>query len=98
MKMFIVGFEANSGVGKNSGKAYAMGNLHTMAELAPPFTEGGVSVGQMGTTYACDVPLIDKIKHLPCPFYAEVETVPVMRFGKREEQVRDIKPIERVKQ
>lgn len=96
-KMTIIGFEANSGVGKNSGKAYAMGSLHTMAKLAPAFTEGGTSVGQAGTTYQCDVPLIDKIKHLQPPFSAEVETETVLRFGKREEMVIDIKPLERIK-
>ncbi len=93
MKMQIVGFEGSSGVGKTSGKAYAIGQLHTLAQLAEPFSEGGISRGQMGTTYACPLPLVEKIKHLQPPFIAEVDVTAVMRFGKREEQVRDITPV-----
>lgn len=93
MKMQIVGFEGSSGVGKTSGKAYAIGQLHTLAQLAEPFQDGGISRGQMGTTYACPLPLVEKIKHLQPPFSAEVDVQAVMRFGKREEQVRDITPL-----
>lgn len=93
MKVQIVGFEGSSGVGKKSGKEYAIGNLHTLADLAPAFQEAGISKGQMGTTYSCPLPLIEKIKHLPTPFFAEVDLRPVMRFGKREEQVFDIAPV-----
>lgn len=97
MKMQIVGFEGSSGVGKTSGKAYAIGQLHTLAQLAEPFSESGISKGQMGTTYPCPLPLVEKIKHLQPPFMAEVDVRAVMRFGKREEQVFDIAPAAIVK-
>lgn len=93
MKVQIVGFEGSSGVGKTSGKAYAIGQLHTLAQLAEAFQDEGISKGQMGTTYKCPLPLVEKIKHLQPPFMAEVDVRPVMRFGKREEEVHDIAPI-----
>lgn len=92
-KMQIVGFEGSSGVGKTSGKAYAMGQIHTLATLAEPFSENGISKGQMGTTYRCPLPLVEKIKHLTPPFAADVDVRPVMRFGKREDEVFDILPV-----
>lgn len=94
MKMQIVGFEGSSGVGKKTGKAYAVGQLHTLARLAEPFNEDGISKGQMGTTFRCPLPLIEKIKHLAPPFVAEVTVESVMRFGNREEEVTDIAPSE----
>lgn len=97
MKMQIVGFEGTSGVGKTSGKAYEIGQLHTVIDLSEPFGDAGVSKGQMGTTYRCPLPLIMNIKHLQPPFVAEVEVRDVMKFGKREQEVLDIKPIEQVR-
>ena len=93
MKMQIVGFEGSSGVGKSSGKAYAIGQLHTLAHLAEPYQEGGISRGMMGTTYQCPLPLVEKVRHLQPPFMADVDVRAVMRFGKREEQVFDILPV-----
>lgn len=92
MKMHIVGFEGSQGVSK-AGKAYAMGQLHTLAQLAEPFQAEGISKGQMGTTYRCPLPLVEKIKHLAPPFAAEVDVRAVMRFGKREEEIFDILPV-----
>lgn len=97
MKLQIVGIEGSSGVSNKSGKAYEIGQLHTLAVLAPPLAEGGISRGQMGTTYRCPLPLIEKVKHLAPPFMAEVTIQPVMRFGKREEEVTDIAPVAVVK-
>lgn len=93
MKMQIVGFEGSQGVGKISGKAYAIGQLHTLASLAAPLSDDGISSGQMGTTYRCPLPLVEKIKHLRPPFMAEVDVRAEMRFGKREEVVYDVTPI-----
>lgn len=92
-KMKITGYEGSSGVGKTSGKAYAIGQLHTLAPLAEAFSEGGISRGEMGTTYQCPLLLVEKIKHIQPPFLAEVDIQDVMRFGKREQQVRDITPV-----
>lgn len=97
MKLQIVGIEGSSGVGKTSGKAFEIGQLHTLAPLAEPYGDAGVSKGQMGTTYRCPLPLIMKIKHLTPPFIAEVDVRDVMKFGKREQEVLDIQPVEQVR-
>ncbi len=89
MKLNIVGYEGSSGVSK-AGKAYEIGQLHTLAPLAEPFGDAGVARGQMGTTYRTPLPLIMKLKNTPCPFMAEVDIRDVMRFGKREQDVYDI--------
>lgn len=94
MKMQIVGFEGSSGVSAKSGKAYEIGQLHALAPLAAPYGDAGVSKGAMGTTYRCPLPLIMKIQSLPCPFMAEVDVRDVMKFGKREQEVFDIAPVE----
>lgn len=97
MKMQIVGIEGSSGIGTKSGKAFAIGQLHAMAPLSEPYGEEGVSKGFMGTTYRCPLPLIMKIKHLAPPFMAEVEIRDVMKFGKREQEVIDVVPVETVR-
>ncbi len=95
MKMQVIGFEGVEDVSKKTGKPYSMGSLHTMAQLAPSFSENGVAKGFMGTTFRCDVGLIHKIKHLQPPFAADVVIGHVMRFGKREEEVTDVIPQDR---
>lgn len=93
MKMEIVGFEGSKGIGKKSGKPYEIGTLHILADLAPAFSEDGIAKGKMGTSYDCPLDVIQKIKHLNTPFIAEVDIAPVMRFGKREEEVRSVAPV-----
>jgi hypothetical protein len=97
MKMQICGIEITEGVSKKTGKAYAMGRLHTLIQLAPAHGEGNVAKGLVGTTYECDVNLLRKVEHLPFPVMADVEVAPVMRFGERQELVVDVRPLEVVK-
>lgn len=97
MKMQICGIEVTEGVAKKTGKAYAMGRLHTLIALAPPHGEGNVAKGLVGTTYECDVNLLRKVEHLPFPVMAEVDVQPVQRFGQRAEIVVDVRPLEVVK-
>ena len=97
MRMQIVGFEGTSGVSGKSGKAYEIGQLHALAPLAAPYGDDAVAKGVMGTTYRCSLLLIQKIKGLPTPFMAEVEVIDVMKYGKREQEVRDISPIETIR-
>lgn len=97
MKMTIVGFEGSSGVSGKTGKAYEIGQLHAMAPLASAYGDGAIAKGVMGTTYRCPLPLVEKIKGLPTPFQAEVDVIDVMKYGKREQEVRDITPIEVVR-
>lgn len=94
--MTIIGLEAMEGQGKTSGKAYAIGRLHTSIPLAPPMA-GQIGKGSMGTTYDADVGLIKKIAHLPLPCVVDVLTEDHMKFGKRETVVVDLRPVEVVK-
>ena len=94
--MTVIGFEASSGVGKTSGKAYSIGRLHTSIPLAPAVADG-VSKGSMGTTYDCPEILVKKIAHLPMPCVIDVITQDHMKFGKRETVVIDLHPVETAK-
>ncbi len=94
MKMQVVGFEGSEGMSK-AGKLYEIGQLHVVVNLAPAFSDAGISKGLMGTTFRCELSLIQKIKHLQPPFMADVVIDHVMKFGKREEQVTDVVPVER---
>jgi len=47
----------------------------------------------MGTTYEVDVELIKRIEHNPLPMDAEMSIEDVIRFGKREGKVMDIRPL-----
>lgn len=96
-KLNIIGMESSEGIGSKSGKPYAIGNLHTIARLADSFQENGVAKGHMGTTYSTTPAVIKKIQHLQTPFMAEVQIDAVMKFGKREEMVVDVTPLQPVK-
>ena len=95
-RMTIIGLEASEGVGKTSQKAYAIGRIHTTIQLAPPMP-GQVAKGQIGSTYDCDPNLVKKIAHLPFPVVVEVTLQDQMKFGKREQVVVDLQPVELVK-
>lgn len=101
-RMAIIGVSASAeGAISKAGKAFRIGQIHTMIPLAPAYAEGGIEKGYVGTTYSCDPELVRRIAHLPMsastPLIAEVEIEIVARFGKREEQIVDIKPLEVVK-
>ncbi|MFZ4551888.1 MAG: hypothetical protein ACOYNB_08695 [Aquabacterium sp.] len=93
MKVQVIGFETSSGISKKTGNPYAIGKLHCALPLAPARGEGNAAVGYMGDTYRLDVSVLDKIKHLQCPFDAEVEQQDVMVFGKRETQIVSVVPL-----
>lgn len=94
MKLQIVGYEGSSGVSPKTGKPYEIGQLHALAPLSAPYGDGNVSRGVMGTTYRCPLPLIMKLGTMPAPFMAEVDIRDVMKFGKREQEVYDITPLD----
>jgi hypothetical protein len=97
-KMRIFGLEASKGTSGKTGKAYEMGSIHVVVALAPPM--GGsenVAKGFMGSSYRVAYDVVKRVSHLQLPFDAEVEIEPVMRFGKREDEVRDIRPVELAK-
>lgn len=94
MKTTIIGIEINEGVSKKSGRAYAMGTIHTTFELADAFGEGNVAKGHAGAKLDCPVELLRKLQHLSFPLIAEVERRDVIRFGEVVQQVVDIRPID----
>jgi hypothetical protein len=96
-RMMITGIEITEGVSKKTQRAYAMGTLHTSTPLAAPFGEGNVAKGHAGDKFEADVGLLRKIEHLSFPCVADVEVQSVIRFGKREQVVTDIKPVDVVK-
>lgn len=97
MKLQIIGLEGSTGIGKTSNKAYEIGQIHSLAPLAPPLGDGNVAYGCMGTTYKVGVAIIKSLAHLPLPFMAEVDIRDVMRFGKREQEVFAVVPEKLVK-
>jgi len=86
-KLLVVGLEGSTGIGGKSGKAYDIGNVHTLIDLAAPFGDNNVAKGQMGTTYSCSSDVVKTVAHLPLPFEAECEVKAIMKFGKREETI-----------
>ncbi len=97
-KMTIIGISASAlGAISKAGKAFSIGQLHTMADLAPAYAEGGIEKGQCGTSYQVDPELVRHIAHLTLPFVAEVDVRRVMRFGKPEDVVFDVRPVDVVK-
>lgn len=97
MKTTIVGIEISEGISKKSGKAYSMGTLHTTTQLAPPYGDGNVAKGAAGDKFECDPILLRKIEHLSFPLVVDIEKQDVIRFGKREQVVTDIRPLEVIK-
>lgn len=97
MKMTITGIEINEGVSKKTNRPYSMGTVHTSTQLASAFGDGNVAKGFAGDKFECDVGLLRKIEHLSFPLVVEVEKVDVIRFGKREQQIADIRPVDVVR-
>jgi hypothetical protein len=94
-RLTVIGVSASApgAIGK-SGKPYSIGQLHTMAPLAPAFAAGGVEAGMMGVSYRCDPEVCRRIAHLPFPLVCDVELQTVMQFGKPETSALDAKPVE----
>ena len=95
MKVEIIGLEASApgAVSKKSGQEYDIGAIHAVARLAPPFDSKGIAKGGMGTTYRCSSEVVRKCSHLPLPFSGELVFETVMRFGKPDLFVTDLRPL-----
>jgi hypothetical protein len=97
MKIKVVGIERAEGVSTKTGtpKPYSMGQMHAMV----PLEESGGSLdsrrskGFMGATYPVSAELVKQIEELSFPFDAELTIQDVMRFGKRESKVMDVRPV-----
>jgi len=97
-KMTVIGVSASArGAISKAGNAYRIGQIHTMAPLAPPMAEGGVEKGAMGRSLRCDPELVYRVSHLSFPLVCDVDVEVQMRFGKPEETVLDVRPVELVK-
>lgn len=96
-RMQLIGLEVSEGIGKKSGKPYAMAALYTVVDLAAPFGEGNVAKGAMGAKLELPAEVGRRIAHLPFPIVAEVESRDVMRFGERKEEILDVRPVDTVK-
>lgn len=92
MRAQVVGIEFSEGVGGKSGKPYSIAQLHCMAPLAPAMA-GGVARGYMGTTYRVEAALVKSLEGQQVPFLAELGIEVVMKFGKPETSVREVKPV-----
>lgn len=92
MRMQIIGIEGSKGVSGKTGKAYEIGQLHTVIKLAPPLGDSNTAQGSMGSTYPASLEVINSLKAQALPFFAEVDVQDVMRFGKREQQVFAVVP------
>ena len=91
MRLQVIGIEGSKGISK-AGKAYEIGQIHTIIRLAPPLGENNVAQGFMGSTYSAPLEVIAQLKAIPAPFYAEADVQDVMRFGKREQMVIGVVP------
>lgn len=92
MRTQVIGLEFSEGVGKTSGKPYAIGQVHVIAPLAPPMGEG-LAKGHMGTTFRVDPEMVKGLGVTPLPFLADIEISTVMRFGKPETTVTAVRPV-----
>lgn len=95
MKITVYGLERAEGVSHKSGKPkpYAIGQVHAIVALEERAGEGVLTKGGMGTSYEVHPDVIKRVEHLPLPFQADLVIEDVMRFGKRESKVMDIKPL-----
>lgn len=96
MKVVVIGFESSEDVSKKTGRDYAIGKVYAAVKLDGRNVEGKfICKGAMGTEYGVDPSVVKKIAHLDTPFEAELLVEDVMRFGKRESKVLEVRPISR---
>lgn len=93
MKVMVIGMERSEGVSNKTGKPYAIGRVHAAVKMEEASGDKRASKGAMGTSYDVDVEAVKRLEHLPLPFEADLEVEDVMRFGKRETKVLDVKPV-----
>lgn len=93
MKLIVIGHECNEGTSKKTGKDYSIGKIH----CALPMVGSPNAKGYQGHTIDCDVSILRKVEHLPCPFEAEIETTQVIRYGQMQTQVLSVVPTGNVK-
>ncbi|MDQ0608893.1 hypothetical protein QFZ83_003064 [Variovorax sp. W1I1] len=95
MRVTVVGVERLEGTGKESKKPFSIGKVFATVKLETSHSDQGLTKGAMGTEYRVDVELVKRIEHLDFPVDAELTVEDVMRFGKRETKVLDVRPIAR---
>ena len=93
MKKTVVGFEILAGKSNKTGKDYDMSRIHCLI----PLEQNDRAKGSVGTSYDCPAHLLEKVRHLAPPFVVELEMEDVQRFGRREQQIMSLVPVERAK-
>jgi hypothetical protein len=88
--MQICGFEVLVGTSKTTGKPYDMSRFHTLI----PLDQSANAVGYSGTSYSCPAHVLDKLRDVTLPITCDVQMQDVQRYGKREQQVVSISPME----
>lgn len=96
-KMVILGIEISEGRAKTTGRDYAIGRVYVQTPLAPPMGENNVAKGFVGEQLEAPVEVLRKIQHLAYPVTADVDVQRVSRFGKTQDLVTGIHPVEVVK-
>lgn len=104
MRVQIVGVERSAGTSMKSGSAkpYSMATLHAIIKLDEQNVDDGKRVakskGFMGASYRVSPELVQKIEHNSFPLVADLVVEDVMRFNKRETNILEVRPVERVVQ
>ena len=96
-RMLIIGFEGNADTSKKTGNEYDMSKIHTSIELAPLMGAGKVAKGRVGFSYDATREVVAKVEHLDPSFngfLAEVDIRKLMRWGKPQDTVVDVRPVE----
>lgn len=95
MKMLIRGMEPVSGISSKTNKPYDMTKVHTEIALAPSINSDQPTMGFAGRAYPlASFEVWAAVKHLKEPFMAEVDLREQMKFGKPEQTIFSIVPIE----
>lgn len=95
MRVTVVGVERLEGIGKESKKPFAIGKVFATVKLETSHSESGLTKGAMGTEYRVEVEAVKRIEHLDFPIEADLVVEDVMRFGKRETKVLEVRPVAR---
>ena len=96
-RMLITGFEGNAATSQKTGNPYDMSKIHTSIELAPLIGEGKVAKGRVGFSYDATRDVVARVENLDtgtAGFLADVDIRKVMRYGKPQDVVVDVRPVE----
>lgn len=88
MKVIVLGMDWNEGISKKTGNPYSMASLFCAVPI-----DGKNAKGCMGMAYDATPEVVRQFDSFVFPFEADLVLQDVMRFGKRETKLLDVKPI-----